>query len=283
MSFNQFFGVPASCEQFVKEHPVFSAKLTPLSETISKIFVREGFSAVAADALVFFLGRKCFEEFLEIVLLAANGYSVGPMKLLRSLYENAVVMAYLAKQPGEAEAFLAYHPVHVNRAHEGFKRVFGNDAYEADVPEESIKLTKEEFAKVRDRFFTSSCNKCDAKSVQGSWTKKDIEAMARIAGDEYKFLYMDCYFFPMLQLHTTPQSIMPQIQTVNGKLTFDIEFGKQLIDGALSAAHQLIVQILFTQNDHFKLGLDEELIQRFQDFTDSWPEREQLQEVVSDC
>lgn len=108
--------------------------------------------------------------------------------------------------------------------------------------------------------------------MQPSWTRKSVEELAEIAGREYKVLYVDCYFFPMLQLHTTAQSIMPQMQTVDGKLTFNSESGKPLIDSALSAAHQLIVQLLFTQSDHFKLGLDEELILRFQDFVESWPE-----------
>lgn len=272
MTFNQFFGIRDRCEQFIAEHPVFSEKLTPLSETISKIFVREGFPAHAADTLVFFLGRKCCEEFFEIVLLAANGYSVGPMKLLRSLYENAVTLAYLTKHADEVETFLAFHPVHVKRAHNKFKELFGDEVYKANTPAEVIKLTEEEYAKVRDTFFTSSCNKCKAKGIQPSWTRKSIEELAEIAGREYKVLYMDCYFFPMLQLHTTPQSIMEQIQTVDGKLTFNPGSGKQLIDSALSAAHQLIVQVLFTQSDHFKLGLDEELILRFEEFMESWPE-----------
>ena len=272
MSFNQFFGRPEFCERFIAEHPVFSAKLPLLSGTIEKVFVRESFSAVAADSLVFFLGRKCCEEFFEILLLAANGYSAGPSKLLRSLYEDAVTLAYLAKHPDEVETFLNYHIVHVHRAYDNFKRVFGEDAYNASIPPELIKESEENYARVRDDFFTTSCNKCKAKGMQPSWTRKSVEELAQIAGREYKVLYMDCYFFPMLQLHTTAQSIMPQMQTADGKLTFNADSGKQLLESTLSAAHQLIVHLLFTQNDYFKLGLDEELIQRFEDFSASWPD-----------
>ncbi len=274
MTFNKFFGLPDRCEQFVTEHPVFSAGLAPLSVTMSKIFVREGIPGVAADTLVFFLGRKCCEEFCEIVLLAANGYSVGPMKLLRSLFENAVTLSYLATHPDEVETFLDFHPIHVKRAHQNVRKLFGDEFYESNVPSERIKQTEEEYARVREKFFTPSCNKCKAKSIQPSWTRKSPEEPARIAGNEYKALYLECYFFPMLQLHTTPISIMEQMQTVDGKLTFDPEASKELIDSALCAAHRLIVQVLFTQNDHFKLGLDEELIIRFQDCMEAWEESE---------
>jgi hypothetical protein len=51
------------------------------------------------DRTVFVLGRLCMEDFFEIIQLAGNGYGFGALKLVRSLYERAVTMAFLSGQP----------------------------------------------------------------------------------------------------------------------------------------------------------------------------------------
>jgi hypothetical protein len=272
MTFNQSADIPLRSEQFVKEYPKFCEALSPLYATMIKLFVREGVPEAGADTLAFFLGVKCCEEFFEIVSLAASGYSVGPIRLLRSLFEDAVTLAYLAKNPDEVENFMDFHAIHVYRAHEGFKTTFGKTVYESHFPADRIKQTQDEFERVKGKFRTPKCDKCKAGGMQHSWTKKDIGTMANLIGDEYKFLYMECYFFPMLHLHTTPISIMNQMKAAGGKLSVNPESGKELIENALCAAHRLIVQMLFTQNDHFKLGLDEELITRFDECMEAWPD-----------
>jgi hypothetical protein len=42
----------------------------------------------AIDKFVYFYGNLVAEDFMEIFLMAANGYGYGAMKLLRSMYEH---------------------------------------------------------------------------------------------------------------------------------------------------------------------------------------------------
>jgi hypothetical protein len=269
---SEFFGRPLMWAGFRVEHPGLAERLGLLQKTMNKIFIREGYPSVAADTLLFFMGRKCCEEFFEIVLLAANGYGVGTMKLLRSLFENAITAAYLASHPDEVEKFLDFHGIHMKRMYDALKTVVGVEMFEAAISAEDVRETEEEYERVKPMFRMTYCDKCKRKRLQPSWTKLSVEQMLEAVGGSYKSMYFESYFKPMMQTHTTAMSIMQQIHTVDGKLTVNYEWTKKLLDDALFGAHRLIVEILFTQNDHFKLELDEELIQRQQDFLDSWPD-----------
>ena len=44
------------------------------------------------DRVLFWLGNVCREDFSEILLLAANGYGIGALKLFRGLYERVVTL-----------------------------------------------------------------------------------------------------------------------------------------------------------------------------------------------
>jgi hypothetical protein len=89
------------------------------------------------------MGRLCSEEFFEITLLAANGY--GALKLLRSLYERAVTMAYLCDNPSEVEAFLNYYPVAQRKLIQAIKGSFGPDALPAQV----LEQVEQQYAEVK--------------------------------------------------------------------------------------------------------------------------------------
>lgn len=266
------FGRPALCARFIAEHPKFVTNLASLYQTMNKVFVREGAGVEAADTLLFFMGRKCCEDFLEILLLAANGYGTGALKLLRSLFENAVTAAYLSSHPDEVERFLDFHIIHMHRLYDNLKKMVGEDAFKAAVPAEVIRINEEEYKRVKPIFQTTDCKKCGTKKLQQGWTKHGPEQLVQMVLGGYKSMYHESYLMPMLQLHTTAMSVMEQIKTVDGKLTIDFEKSMKLAEDALFGAHRLIVEVLTTQNNHFSLGLDEDLTMRLQEFVDSWPD-----------
>ncbi|MHA1402099.1 MAG: hypothetical protein ACTSQE_17265 [Candidatus Heimdallarchaeaceae archaeon] len=82
------FGFPHEWEAFLKRHSTLTDKLKLLFETLDKVFIREVKTDKEADRVVFFMGRLCVEDFMEILLLCGNGYGIGGMKLLRGLYER---------------------------------------------------------------------------------------------------------------------------------------------------------------------------------------------------
>ncbi|MGH9764893.1 MAG: DUF5677 domain-containing protein [Blastocatellia bacterium] len=102
------FGLPDQWEMFEKKFPKFLKVLPSLNKTIEKVVGRKGKTNDLAESVIFFLGRLCAEDFSEIVLMCGNGYGFGAMRLLRSMYERCVTLAYLAKNPNEASAFWDY-------------------------------------------------------------------------------------------------------------------------------------------------------------------------------
>src|SRR5438270_8496728 len=110
------FGHPSEWKYFEEAYPVFIQKVSPLVETLQKVFTRkiEG-AAPDADRVVIHLGLLCAEDFREILLLCANGYGIGGLRILRSLYEKAITADYLSTHPDEAGNFLDYSWVHIRK------------------------------------------------------------------------------------------------------------------------------------------------------------------------
>lgn len=52
--------------------------------------------------------RLACEDFVEIAFLAEHGYGFAALKLLRGIYERAVVGGYIASDPQEAQRLHDY-------------------------------------------------------------------------------------------------------------------------------------------------------------------------------
>lgn len=74
---NIIFGLPDEWPLFEKRHPAFIEKLRPLFDTLNEMFIRQVQTNSPADKVVFFLGRLCSEDLMEILLLCGNGYGIG--------------------------------------------------------------------------------------------------------------------------------------------------------------------------------------------------------------
>ena len=56
---------------------------------LSAVFIRTNNGSEPVDRVVFYLGRLCAEDLMEILLLCANRYGVGAFKLLRSMEDHS--------------------------------------------------------------------------------------------------------------------------------------------------------------------------------------------------
>jgi hypothetical protein len=218
---------------------------------------------------VFFLGSNCCEEFYEILLLCGNGYGAGATRLLRTLYENAVTTAYIATHPEEADNFLDYNCVHEKRMLDNFKKVAPREV-EKTVPADRIKQIADTYEAMKAKFQMTDCKKCGTKKLQQGWTKKSPEQLASIAGERYQSLYVYCYFLPMLRTHATAAGMADHMELKEGMLTVDTEGGKRMVNTALLGAHRVLLAILRTQDEYFKLGLAAEIEEREKDFLACW-------------
>lgn len=266
-------GKPEDWRDFQMRHPKFVQNLQYLNETMIKVFLREidssEFSGLA-DKVVFYLGRLAVEDFNEILLLCGNGYGIGAMKLLRGFYERVVTLMYISKNPGKADDFFDYHKIHQAKLLNHAKAGLSLD--EINVSEEKISEIQNNYLEVKERFQVS-CKKCGVTRTMNSWSELDTLSMARKVGIEK--LYLHCFYQPTLQVHTTVASLSSRVKIKDGDaLTFKEGPQNSEADISLYCAHNLILRVLIAINDHFKMGLQTELEERFRDFQHIWGVKE---------
>src|SRR5260370_34108500 len=122
-------GCAAAQERFLRENQAFVHECEEIFSLVHKIFIRtlvspspeeeqriehlpddsapakEFFNKVMAERSVFYLGRIAADDFSELLTLAGNGYGLGALKSLRSVYEHTVSAELIAKNPSESENF----------------------------------------------------------------------------------------------------------------------------------------------------------------------------------
>jgi hypothetical protein len=265
------FGLKADWLSFSQDHQVLLRKLPILFRTFEHIFLRTMETKNAADRVLLFLGRLMAEDFAEILLLCGNGYGVAGFKILRGLYERAVTAAYLAKNPEQVETFLHYHPVHMGKLLNHAAEIF--DLTEL-FPEAKIAEIKQAYQEAKKDFQEPICEKCKTTRTQISWSRLDIGSMAKKVNPELAQLYLQCYFMPTLQTHSTASALFAQMNgSDDGELTFDEKAQRKYVDQALAGAHSLILFALDTQNVYFNLGLADEIGERRGDWVEIWSKR----------
>lgn len=221
------------------------------------------------------MGRLCSEEFFEIALLAANGYGYGALKILRSLYERAVTMAFLSENPSEVDAFLNYHAVAQYKLMQALKESFGPTV----LPIEIMEKTDDEYTKFKDDYLITLCPKCNTKKVNHTWHKLDIVSMAKKT--VFGSLIVPGYYLPMSHTHSTVHALLSRLEeTSDGGMGFNPDLQPKEADNALMTAHNIILGVIETQKKFFKLDQLEGPLQTcFQDFIDIWKSKKDTPET----
>ena len=101
-------GTPAEWEYFQSEHLAFLRHIPNVAALAEHAFDRAENFEEPVNKVIFGLTKMCVEEFMEIIVLCGNGYGIGGLKLVRTLYENAVTARYLHFHPEEVTPFLDY-------------------------------------------------------------------------------------------------------------------------------------------------------------------------------
>ena len=260
------FGLCDEWVIFLERHGKFVEKQKRLIDTFHNIFIRDVETSNSADCVVFMLGRLAVEDFMEILLLCGNGYGIGGMKLLRGLYEKAVTLGYIAKNPDKAEQFLEYYYVHQGKHFNHAKKVFAMDEF---LSSSQIEQIESAYEKAKQKYQEVLCKKCGTTRTWISWSELDLLSMARKAGLDK--LYLQCYYDPTLQAHTTFSSLASKLKVKeNGHVSFDESPQHDRADVALIGAHQVILHVLDTENGYFKMGLENEIQELFMDFMYVW-------------
>lgn len=141
------YGFADAASAFDQRHPQWTAVLSRLGEVINLAFTRTQVMKAPIDKFVYFYGNLVAEDFMELFLMAVNGYGFGAMKLLRSMYEHTVTLKYLHNHPDELQAFFDFDRVQQYKLMKPIVETFGNDA----LPQETVAATEQEYAGVRDK------------------------------------------------------------------------------------------------------------------------------------
>src|SRR5580692_4197632 len=115
------YGFADASTDFDRRHPQWSAVMARLWDAMNLAFSRTQVMDTKIEKFVYLYGNLVAEDFMELFLMAVNGYGYGAMKLLRSMYEHTVTLRYLSSVvPFD---FLRQHcdhhckPFSINRTH----------------------------------------------------------------------------------------------------------------------------------------------------------------------
>ncbi len=255
-------------KQFLEKRKTFIDHLPKLYSTMRKAFTRDFKSQGPADLAIFDLGCQCVETFNEILLLCANGYGIGALKLLRGLYERTVTGRYLSLNPNEAERFWDYFHITSGKQLNHARKIPG---IVDSLPAEVVEKIEEEYKRQKALFQETICEKCSTTRTQFSWSSLDIASMAIKANAHLDKLYLPFYFDATMQAHPSAVSLVGGMKSdQDGRVVLDPERQRKHVDQGLLGAHHLILILLETHNNYFNLELNGELQQRLSEFQLIW-------------
>lgn len=198
------FEIPDTLQSrtFAARNPQFIAAIPKIFETANKCFGRDPRSKNSLERVCFWLGHTCRQDFLEIVFLAVNGYGAGATKILRSLYERAVTIAYLIQKPDKVERFLQFAAIQENRAMKAALRQMSEDQIDAAMdPENRVAEVHKRYEQYKGTFEATACEVCGVKTPP-SWDL-DLVSMVRHVGEPSKNVtlrdFVTSVYFPNIE------------------------------------------------------------------------------------
>src|ERR1035438_2969305 len=173
------FGQSRQAEAFSGRHPDFWQAFESLMKVSDKCFGRTCHYKNRAEDICFSLGQTCRNDYLEIVFLAVHGFNVGAMKLMRGLYERAVVRAYIIKNPEKVMRFIRFGAIQDYKAMRGALEtgVSQEDFNATMTSENSVEKITERRNEVKAEFEATACDVCGMETPV-SWEKLSVGATA---------------------------------------------------------------------------------------------------------
>ena len=205
------YGFAEASADFDRRHPQWPAVMSRLWAAMNLAFTRTQVMDSQIEKFVYFYGNLIVEDFMELFLMAANGYGYGAMKLLVPMYEHTIVtLKYLHDHPDELQAFFDFYRVQQYRLMKPILETFG----ESVMPTDIVSETERRYAEVKDKFMVKSCKSktCDERRVGHTWSKLDFVSMAKTTG-AIGSVIVPGYFIPLRHTHSTLRAMMERLGT----------------------------------------------------------------------
>jgi excisionase family DNA binding protein len=250
------FGETVEGEAFFDRHPNFYPAFERLTALVNKCFARPlPKPYYGPEYILFSLGEACRADFFEILFLAVNGHGCGASKLLRGLYERAVTLAYMVKDPAKTQRFKDYAAIQEYKALRDALKLRTEPEWDAAVaPGRTAAEIRSRFEAVKADF-QQHCQKCRAPRLAITWDL-DFASMVAKVGAPYDAYYLGAYTTPNLELHATLASALREDTKDKDARR------KHLLDQAdyvLFYSQLLLVEVVRSQNALFSLNLDADL------------------------
>jgi hypothetical protein len=184
----------ADWASFKNEHPEFTKLYHKLFQLIAELVLESAPAAEDTPGVVICeLMSASLPDFDDILLLCSYDRHWGALKLLRGLFERTVTLKYLAQNPVEVDAFLAFDAVDWDAVLMGIEKTYGLSA-----GIEAREGFKAEATAVREGF--KKCKKC-GHPKQTSWTPRSSVELAEKTGLAH--LHFEAFLMPSKFIHPT--------------------------------------------------------------------------------
>lgn len=259
-SVSVLYGFPEEWKAFATRHLEFTRRFENLAKAIDFTFQRIHKTTGPTERTIYFLGRLGVEEFMEILLLCANGYGIGAQKLIRGMYERAVTARYLFKHSEETDNYLAFHRVTDHKLMVAIQSSMSPGIFS----QEQVEKIKKDFEAVKQRFIITDCRACKTTRLNHTWSKTDIVTMAREFEDLWRFI-VPAYYLPTREFHSTMGAIFSRLDAdavaKDGGLIFDGAAQRDRADQAIITAYTILLNVLDLQRECFQIKELEPLMQ----------------------
>jgi hypothetical protein len=243
-------GFPDQWNEFRERNSLFLDRLPNLQRATGLAFQRKFSTKGPEERTIYSLGRLCAEEFHEISVLAMNGYGFGALRLVRSLFERAVTLAFLSENPDQVTIFLNYHAVAQYKLMQAVNDSFGPGA----LSDEAVERTNREYEEVKGDYQVTLCANCQTKRTNHTWHKLDVVSMAKMT--IFSPIIIPGYYVPMSHAHSTVRAFLARLEeTGEGGLGFNPDPQPKQSDEALMTAHNIMLGVIEIQKKFF--GLDQ--------------------------
>jgi hypothetical protein len=249
------FGFLDECEDFKTRNGPFIERFPRLKTAIELSDASVSLEGLHQQTIML-LCRLAREDFMEILLLAANGYGVGAEKLLRGLYEKVVTAYYLIDHPEKARDFTDFGLINIHRVVRDSAELLGSI-----ISNEMAARAKATWDRYRR----------EGRSTR-HWSGVPFRQMAEGIAEVRHFLLV-AYTEPSLKLHPSPQAMIDRLDFPGGgTIVFDGKAQRGDADSALTWAHALFLHALAIQAAVFRLtDLAEAVKVCFSDWDSAWP------------
>jgi hypothetical protein len=230
-----------------------------------------------AQIIVHYLARTVFDAFGDLLILAGNGRGFAAMMTLRVMYEHLVTAAFIAHNPDEAKRFDDNAGLQKGKVWNRTVEIVPN-AKDLLTPEDVQKI-QEAYLEAKARQKTEICKKCGQPITVDAWTRATVEEMAKKvdanAGSDSNLqkLYGPCYLVPTAFIHPTAFGLEMRSGRIDDGLVYR-DLSEPEAHDAVLRGHGLALRVLKLQNSYFKLGLNEELAERWKVFPVIWSRAE---------